>query len=254
MSRDIAPFGVRMPSHLKEELHKKSSLNGRSLNAEIVSRLEKSVDEEANKIEHVNIDLLEQLQAALDQRQALGNQVHTMQERLGGLSILLSNLNHHVIPALCQAKNTRLGSAGTTYGDKDRLCAFVNGFFGASGIVFYIRDGHSNHSALTVLLKGDTNNFLADATSMTVERLPREREVLELFQELDERGLLDVAEFATTRVKQTRDLPVEQAIEELEQYKTKPVRSNIYEFLSLFFSEPDKVKSKWFVEEWKKLN
>ncbi|ASM53705.1 hypothetical protein PNIG_a1558 [Pseudoalteromonas nigrifaciens] len=243
-----------MPSHLKEELHKKSSLNGRSLNAEIVSRLEKSVDEEANKIEHVNIDLLEQLQAALDQRQALGNQVHTMQERLGGLSILLSNLNHHVIPALCQAKNTRLGSAGTTYGDKDRLCAFVNGFFGASGIVFYIRDGHSNHSALTVLLKGDTNNFLADATSMTVERLPREREVLELFQELDERGLLDVAEFATTRVKQTRDLPVEQAIEELEQYKTKPVRSNIYEFLSLFFSEPDKVKSKWFVEEWKKLN
>lgn len=254
MSRDIAPFGVRMPSHLKEELHRKSNLNGRSLNAEIVSRLEKSVDEEVNKIEHVNVDLLEQLQTALDQRQALGNQVHTMQERLGGLSILLSNLNHHVIPALCQTKNTRLASAGTTYGDKDRLCAFINGFFSASGIVFYIRDGHSNHSALTVLLKGDTNNFLADATSMTVERLPREREVLELFQELDERGLLDVAEFATTRVKQTRDLPVEQAIEELEQYKTKPVRSNIYEFLSLFFSEPDKVKSKWFVEEWKKLN
>lgn len=254
MSRDIAPFGLRMPSHIKEELQNKSNLNGRSLNAEVVSRLEKSLDDEVNKNKIVNVDLLEQLQTALDQRQDLGDQVHTMQERLGGLSILLSNLNHHVIPALCQTKNTRLASAGTTNGDKDRLCAFINGFFSASEIVFYIRDGHPNHSALTVLLKGDTNNFLADATPMTVERLPREREVLDLFQDLDERGLLDVAEFATTRVKQTRDLPVEQAIEELEQYETKPVRSNVYEFLSLFFREPEKVKPDWFVDEWKKLN
>ncbi|WP_417669368.1 Arc family DNA-binding protein [Pseudoalteromonas tetraodonis] len=247
-------YSLRMPEEVRCYIEDVAKQNARSVNAEIITRLEDSIHKDTTNNIPVNVDLLEQLQIALEQRQALGAQVHTMQERLGGLSILLSNLNHHVIPALCQTKNTRLASAGTTYGDKDRLCAFINGFFSASEIVFYIRDGHSNHSALTVLLKGDANNFLADATPMTVERLPREREVLELFQDLDERGLLDVAEFAVTRVKQTRDLPVDQAIEELEQYETKPVRSNVYEFLSLFFREPEKVKPDWFVDEWKKLN
>lgn len=247
-------YSLRMPEEVRCYIEDVAKQNARSVNAKIITRLEDSIHKDTTNNIPVNVDLLEQLQIALEQRQALGAQVHTMQERLGGLSILLSNLNHHVIPALCQTKNTRLASAGTTYGDKDRLCAFINGFFSASEIVFYIRDGHSNHSALTVLLKGDTNNFLADATPMTVERLPREREVLELFQDLDERGLLDVAEFAVTRVKQTRDLTVDQAIEELEQYETKPVRSNIYEFLSLFFREPEKVKPDWFVDEWKKLN
>lgn len=40
MSRDIAPFGVRMPSELKEYLTQKAKENKRSLNAEIVERLE----------------------------------------------------------------------------------------------------------------------------------------------------------------------------------------------------------------------
>lgn len=40
MSRDIAPFGLRMPSDLKELLDKKAKENKRSLNAEITSILE----------------------------------------------------------------------------------------------------------------------------------------------------------------------------------------------------------------------
>ncbi|STY93394.1 Arc family DNA-binding protein [Moraxella bovis] len=40
MSRDIAPFGVRMPAELKEYLTQKAKENKRSLNAEIVERLE----------------------------------------------------------------------------------------------------------------------------------------------------------------------------------------------------------------------
>ncbi|MFD1244783.1 Arc family DNA-binding protein [Paralysiella testudinis] len=43
MSRDIAPFGVRMPADLKNTLETKAKANGRSLNAEVVDRLEESI-------------------------------------------------------------------------------------------------------------------------------------------------------------------------------------------------------------------
>lgn len=36
MSRDIAPFGLRMPAELKQQLQEQAKQNGRSLNAEIV--------------------------------------------------------------------------------------------------------------------------------------------------------------------------------------------------------------------------
>lgn len=43
MSREIAPFGVRMPPKLKEQLLELAQENRRSLNAEVVARLERSV-------------------------------------------------------------------------------------------------------------------------------------------------------------------------------------------------------------------
>lgn len=42
MSRDIAPFGVRMPSDLKQKIENSAKKSGRSMNAEIVHRLEQS--------------------------------------------------------------------------------------------------------------------------------------------------------------------------------------------------------------------
>lgn len=44
---DIAPFGLRMQTELKEKLEREAKINGRSLNAEIVSRLQLSVDNQA---------------------------------------------------------------------------------------------------------------------------------------------------------------------------------------------------------------
>ena len=42
MSRDISPFGVRMPVDLKAKIDQAAKQNGRSLNAEIVDRLQRS--------------------------------------------------------------------------------------------------------------------------------------------------------------------------------------------------------------------
>lgn len=43
MSRDIAPFGLRMPDDLKVKLASEAKINGRSLNSEIVDRLANSL-------------------------------------------------------------------------------------------------------------------------------------------------------------------------------------------------------------------
>jgi len=44
MSREDPQFKLRMPAELKDELQELAQANSRSLNAEIVSRLERSVD------------------------------------------------------------------------------------------------------------------------------------------------------------------------------------------------------------------
>lgn len=46
MNKQIPPFGLRMPPELKEELEVLAEQNRRSLNAEIIVRLEDSVKRE----------------------------------------------------------------------------------------------------------------------------------------------------------------------------------------------------------------
>lgn len=47
---DIAPLGVRMPSELKDVLTHAARQNGRSMNAEIVMRLQQSCEEEPEQL------------------------------------------------------------------------------------------------------------------------------------------------------------------------------------------------------------
>lgn len=42
--RDIHPFGVRMPTDLKDRLDREAKISGRSLNTEIVMRLNASLE------------------------------------------------------------------------------------------------------------------------------------------------------------------------------------------------------------------
>lgn len=47
MSRDLAPFGLRMPTELKSQIDAAAAASGRSINAEIVDRLRASLDPSA---------------------------------------------------------------------------------------------------------------------------------------------------------------------------------------------------------------
>jgi len=44
MTREINPFGLRMPAEVREMVKREAKLNGRSLNAEIVDRLRANLD------------------------------------------------------------------------------------------------------------------------------------------------------------------------------------------------------------------
>ena len=48
MSRDIVPLGLRMPPEIKEQIEAAAKANGRSMNAEIVARLQASFEPSAN--------------------------------------------------------------------------------------------------------------------------------------------------------------------------------------------------------------
>lgn len=63
MNREIAPFGVRMPPGLKARIENSAHDNRRSMNAEIVARLEKSFDE---AVEGPIADRLKKIEADLD--------------------------------------------------------------------------------------------------------------------------------------------------------------------------------------------
>lgn len=44
MTREINPFGLRMPAEVRELVEREARLNGRSLNAEILTQLRANVD------------------------------------------------------------------------------------------------------------------------------------------------------------------------------------------------------------------
>lgn len=48
MSRDIVPLGLRMPPEVKEQIEAAAKANGRSMNAEIVARLQASFEQPAS--------------------------------------------------------------------------------------------------------------------------------------------------------------------------------------------------------------
>jgi hypothetical protein len=58
MSRDITPFGLRMPTELKTQIEESATASGRSINAEIVGRLRASLDQSGSTLADIPDGLL----------------------------------------------------------------------------------------------------------------------------------------------------------------------------------------------------
>ena len=68
MTRDIAPFGVRMPPDLKSRVETAANKSGRSINAEIVTRLQQSFASSSSPLAWS--DLVDLLQSEAEKRGA----------------------------------------------------------------------------------------------------------------------------------------------------------------------------------------
>ena len=58
MSRDITPFGLRMPTELKSQIDAAAAASGRSINAEIIGRLRASLDRSTTSLSAIPDGLL----------------------------------------------------------------------------------------------------------------------------------------------------------------------------------------------------
>lgn len=92
----IAPFGLRMQPDLKERIEKAASINNRSMNAEIIARLEMSFNElAAGPAIHGLVD---------DQSRLIAKQAELIEKQLTLSESLIASIGNMVAGSLEQPK------------------------------------------------------------------------------------------------------------------------------------------------------
>ena len=197
----LPPYSLRMTAELRAKLEASAAKIKRSLNAEIIARLEESSG------------------LATPER---------------GLSL------SRVLPILGIDSPHRIRHQGSTYGALEDLLDLIRNAGNIGEVWLAVRKGEYNHSALTVVIHIDNSVLLADTTLLTIERRARETEVQDLTLNLDKLGLLEGATFfLNTRVQKTGEQSAAEAVSYLANQDRVPLtRSSLPEFLNLFLERP----------------
>ena len=128
----------------------------------------------------------------------------------------------------------RIDASSTTYDGRDAVIKALKQASGVRYILFATRNGGFNESATSILLVADSGNKLLDTTSMTVERSPRELEVLEVFRCIKKLSLLDKAFYVTERVSPTKTMPPKEAVHYLLSHSVTKIRTEWVGFLAMY--------------------
>ncbi|ODT01668.1 MAG: hypothetical protein ABS49_00780 [Erythrobacter sp. SCN 62-14] len=81
---NITPYGLRMPPDLKEALDASARQNGRSLNSEIVARLQQSIEADQTVPDFVTPELYQQVKVLGQELEGLRAQVRALEIRTSG--------------------------------------------------------------------------------------------------------------------------------------------------------------------------
>lgn len=81
---NITPYGLRMPPDLKEALDASARQNGRSLNSEIVARLQQSIETDGAVPDFVTPELYQQVKVLGQELEGLRAQVRALEIRTTG--------------------------------------------------------------------------------------------------------------------------------------------------------------------------
>jgi hypothetical protein len=121
-------------------------------------------------------------------------------------------------------------------------------------VIFAIRDGDINDSATSVLIVAETGSLLFDKPTLTVERRPRELEVIELFEQINELGLLDATRYLPHRIKSTSKLPADEVARIFVNAVLEPVFPDWRGFLAMYNKDMTRYSSGIHADEyWDRL-
>ncbi|QGW22914.1 Arc family DNA-binding protein [Stutzerimonas degradans] len=208
---------LRIPKDLHSKLSDAADETSKSMNAEIISRLEDSF-------------------ASPHGQRALTWSAEEISKRIIDRDLRFIDTLH-----LDDVGNVvRFRPRMSTHEAIDQLLICLATLETITAVTLAVRDGYANHSALSVVIHTNQITLVADSTPLTVERPPRESEVRDLIWALDIRGLLSGAtRFRTQRISQTSDLPEQQAVEAIEGGELTPLGyKTLLEFLNLFHEKP----------------
>lgn len=261
----LPPYSLRMPTELREDLEALAKLNKRSLNAEIVARLERSIDD----LDELGFSDRRRLSADADDNQPVRASRGIDEQRLielaedrftdeaiariersleggpyptwAGNRIAELRISRDMTFADCfdwsrDGNVIRLRHMGSTHDAHDQLLTVLATLENIESVTLAVRDGYANLSALSIVIRTETHTYLADTTALTTERPPRESEVRDVIWALDVRGLLGGAvQFRTDHVKQTDSLAPAKAVAAIEEGdKLQLGIKTLQQFLCLF--------------------
>ena len=251
----LPPYSLRMTAELREMLESAAKKKKRSLNAEIITRLEctELLDREMRNRTDGDYDYSDVLSWIASLESENREHLEELEEYrrnptvLEGADIVqaimakISSRQMGLLDALVfEQRFMRLRRPGSTHEAIDQLLTCIATLNRIQSVVLAVRDGDANHSALSVVIKTDQLTLVSDETLLTVERPPRESEVRDFIQSLDSLGLLDgPTRFQTLRVTPSNHLSAEAASKALESGELKPLGlETLQEFLALFHPKP----------------
>lgn len=240
-------YPLRMPQELRKQLEDSANENKRSLNAELIARLEESLfpyvdadkpllvkefpaDDSSFERTYTVTAPREWEKEKLELVTALSASEHSYSALLSLIEILDFDNGNHI----------RFKRPTSTYAARDQLLACLDALKPVDSVLLAVRDGDYNYSALSTIISGQGLVLLSDSSLLTTERPPRESEVRSLIQKLNEKNLLNgQTMFRPKRMtKQTNELPIVEAIHALEDSPYKPLTpETLQEFLKLFHAD-----------------
>lgn len=142
----------------------------------------------------------------------------------------------------------------TTYGAADVVKEKIKAAKGIKSIIFGARDAVANRYATSIVLIADEGSYLFDTTTITMERSPRELEVLGIFDVIKSVGALDKAVFIPARTPSTEHLPAIEAAQILKNYQSKIIFPNWRDFASIFNEKFEMRSVGYYSSRWEELS
>lgn len=108
-------------------------------------------------------------------------------------------------------------SPQSTYADVEKFIAIISSFR-VKRIILGLREEETNDHALVFVAQTQWATFLMDGTKIHMQRLPRMREVEQIFQYIERLGLLPIVEYCRLSLPATAAMPASEALDAIIRY------------------------------------